>query len=235
MLKKGWPTLGSFNQSRKITHTTAERWVAVLEAIPSSKLLLKSKNLGERTEEARVRELFEKLGLQRDRLKLVGHSATVAEHLDYYREIDIALDTFPYTGCTTTADALWMGVPVLTVAGTSMVSRQAAAVLAAAGYPEFICNSTEELVERCERIIKNPQALAKQREEMREKVKNSELLNAESLSKSFEEAFQSWWKIWLKREGWAETAGKAWPSIQNRRPQPLLCKIGTSPHWSNQI
>ena len=234
MLKKGFVTVGSFNQSRKITHTTAERWVAVLEAIPSAKLLLKSKNLGEPTEEARVRELFEELGLGRERLKLVGHSASVAEHLDYYKEIDIALDTYPYTGCTTTADALWMGVPVLTVAGSSMVSRQAAAVLAAAGYPEFICNSSEELVERCKQIIGNPNALAKQREEMREKVRNSDLLNAKSLSKSFEEAFQSWWQIWLQKECWAEKTAKPWPTINNRKPQPLLCKIGTSPHWSNQ-
>ena len=69
------------------------------------------------------------MGLAPERLELRGHSPTLEEHLAAYNDIDIALDTFPYTGCTTTADALWMGVPVLTVAGESMVSRQAAAVL----------------------------------------------------------------------------------------------------------
>ena len=77
--------------------------------------------------------LFQEMGLAPERLELRGHSPSVEEHLAAYNDVDIALDTFPYTGCTTTADALWMGVPVLTVAGESMVSRQAAAVLRGVG------------------------------------------------------------------------------------------------------
>ena len=141
-------TLGSFNQSRKITPRTAHHWMAVLNAIPNSKLLLKSKNLGERVERERVAKLFQGMGLTPERLELRGHSPSLEEHLSAYNDVDIALDTFPYTGCTTTADALWMGVPVLTVAGKSMVSRQAAAVLQGVGCDEWICHNETELVEK---------------------------------------------------------------------------------------
>ena len=107
--------------------------MTVLKAIPNSRLLLKSKNLGEQVERERVANLFQEMGLRPERLELRGHSPSLEEHLSAYSDVDIALDTFPYTGCTTTADALWMGVPVLTVAGKSMVSRQAAAVLQGVG------------------------------------------------------------------------------------------------------
>ena len=126
-LKTKLITFGSFNQSRKITPQTASHWMAVLNAIANSRLILKSKNLGEEVERQRVRNLFQQMGLAPERLELRGHSPSVEEHLAAYNDVDIALDTFPYTGCTTIADALWMGVPVLTVAGDSMVSRQAAA------------------------------------------------------------------------------------------------------------
>ena len=79
------------------------------------------------------RRCFRTEGWHQERLELRGHSPTLEDHLTAYNDVVIALDTFPYTGCTTTADALWMGVPVLTVAGESMVSRQAAAVLRGVG------------------------------------------------------------------------------------------------------
>ena len=94
-------TFGSFNQSRKITPRTACNWMAVLNAIPGSKLILKSKNLGEQVESERVATLFRELGLGAERLELRGHSPSLEEHLAAYNDIDIALDTFPYTGCTT--------------------------------------------------------------------------------------------------------------------------------------
>ena len=137
--RTGLITFGSFNQSRKITPRTAAHWMEVLKAVPKSRLLLKSKNLGEEVEQQRVKELFADLGLSPERLEMRGHSPSLVEHLASYHDVDIALDTFPYTGCTTTADALWMGVPVLTVAGRSMVSRQAAAVLSGVGESAWIC------------------------------------------------------------------------------------------------
>ncbi|MCP9809130.1 tetratricopeptide repeat protein [Cyanobium sp. HWJ4-Hawea] len=200
LLKRGHPMLGSFNQSRKITATTAERWMAVLEAIPEAHLFLKSKNLGEPVEAERVRELFGGLGLAAERLHLEGHSPSVAVHLDRYREMDLALDTFPYTGCTTSADALWMGVPVLTVAGQSMVSRQAAAVLTAAGRAEWICHSKEQLVELCQELLSKPEQLAQLRAQLRGTTAQSELLDHQGLAATLSQSFRSWWQVWLAKQ-----------------------------------
>jgi protein O-GlcNAc transferase len=201
-VRQGWITFGSFNQSRKITEQTARHWMAVLEAIPQSRLLLKSKNLGEANEQERIRELFSRFGLTMERLELRGHSTTVADHLNCYAEIDIALDTYPYTGCTTTADALWMGVPVLTVAGESMVSRQAAAVLVGAGRPEWICSNTMELIQAARSLCDSPELLKQQRLRQREQVAASDLLNHRELAGSLQQAFRQWWWKWLKQQGW---------------------------------
>ena len=225
MLQRGFPMLGSFNQSRKITRTTAERWMAVLKAMPTAHLFLKSKNLAEPTEADRIRTLFGELGLAPDRLHLEGHSPSVAAHLDRYREVDVALDTFPYTGCTTTADALWMGVPVLSVAGSSMVSRQAAAVLVAAGQPQWICNGTEALVRQCQALLADPAALARQRLELRPQLLNSDLLNHSSLAEALAGSFRQWWHRWLEAQ-FPEPAGgnqlEPWPL---RLPPPPLARL----------
>ena len=108
-----------------------------------------------------------------------------------YKNVDIALDTFPYTGCTTTADALWMGVPVLTVAGTTMVSRQAAAVLTGAGHPEWICKDGIELAKKAKKMLEDVNALKNQRAILREELRQSELLNHEMLAKTMYNQFRN--------------------------------------------
>jgi len=226
MLQRGFPMLGSFNQSRKITHTTAERWMAVLQVIPTAHLFLKSKNLGEPTEADRIRALFRELGLAPERLHLEGHSPSVAAHLDRYREVDVALDTFPYTGCTTTADALWMGVPVLSVAGTSMVSRQAAAVLLAAGQPQWVCSDTEALVERCQGLLADPAGLARRRIDLRPQLLSSDLLDHSSLARALAGSFRQWWIRWLQSTFPEPVGGnqlEAWPLRVSPTPQARLC------------
>jgi protein O-GlcNAc transferase len=206
--KTGVVSFGSFNQSRKITHATACHWMAVMNAVPGSKLVLKSKNLGEPNEQERVMRLFGELGLATERLRLLGHSASVKEHLDAYRLVDIALDTYPYTGCTTTADALWMGVPVLTVSGRSMVSRQAAAVLTGAGHPEWICKDVNELSAKAKQMATNITQLAELRASLREQVARSQLLDAEDLAQCTQRAFRRWWKSWLVNNGWNVEPGR---------------------------
>ena len=203
-LKNGFISFGSFNQSRKITLEAAVLWMAALGAVPGSHLVLKSKNLGEPTEQHRIRELFHGLGLKPERLELLGHSPSVREHLAAYQRIDIALDTYPYTGCTTTADALWMGVPVLTVAGRSMVSRQAAAVLSGAGHPEWICNDAITLANQAEQLAEDTSKLAELRAGLRQQVATSALLNANELARCTEQTFRHWWKHWLRQNHWVQ-------------------------------
>ena len=221
-LRHGWITFGSFNQSRKITLQTAQHWMGVLQAVPGSRLLLKSKNLGEAVEQERVRQLFGSLGLAPERLELRGHSPTVEMHLASYADVDIALDTFPYTGCTTTADALWMGVPVLSVAGRSMVSRQAAAVLAGAGRREWICVDGLQLVERALELSSNPQGLAELRRQQRGLVASSQLLDHKGLARATERSFRQWWLRWLEQEGWSPTLmQQPWPEPAAASSTPI--------------
>ena len=148
-------------------------------------------------------------------MHLAGHSPSVAAHLACYLEIDLALDTFPYTGCTTTADALWMGVPVLTVAGKSMVSRQAAAVLSAVGCNEWISSNTVELVSKAKNLIGDRNKLNLIRRGLRNKMSSSELMNHKSLADELGTSFRSWWLRWLQKEGWVNdkeiARADAWP------------------------
>ena len=223
-------TFGSFNQSRKITPRTASHWMAVLNALPNSKLLLKSKNLGEEVERQRVTTLFKEMGLGQERLELRGHSPSVEDHLAAYNDVDIALDTFPYTGCTTTADALWMGVPVLTVAGKSMVSRQAAAVLQGSGFEEWICNTEAEMVKQAMSLANDYKHLLHLRMQQREQVRQSELLDHAGLAVSMEKAFRSWWVRWLQQQGWptTDTKQQAWPQTNKARSRASLTPVTNS-------
>ena len=113
------------------------------------------------------------------------------EHLAAYNDVDIALDTFPYTGCTTTADALWMGVPVLTVIGQSMVSRQAAAVLQGVGCKQWICSDKEEMVEQALHLTKDFNYLREIRMQQRQQLAHSDLLDHVGLAVSLENSFRS--------------------------------------------
>ncbi len=228
-LKTNVITFGSFNQSRKITPRTASHWMGVLNAVPNSKLLLKSKNLGEQVERERVENLFKEMGLAAERLELRGHSPSLEEHMAAYNDVDIALDTFPYTGCTTTADALWMGVPVLTVAGDSMVSRQAAAVLRGVGLDPWICRDGAEMVERALSLVNDRNQLEQQRLQQREQVADSELLDHAGLAASLESAFRSWWLRWLQQQGWPTDAHQqAWPQTSSRENHTSLTPVGNS-------
>ena len=228
-LKTNIITFGSFNQSRKITPRTASNWMAVLNAVPNSKLLLKSKNLGEEVERQRVASLFKEMGLTPERLELRGHSPSLEEHLASYNDVDIALDTFPYTGCTTTADALWMGVPVLTVAGESMVSRQAAAVLKGVGCEQWICSNEREMVEQALFLAKDHKRLQQLRLKQRHQFTQSDLLDHAGLAISLEDAFRSWWLKWLHQQGWT-TNGKhqAWSQLSKSDDRGPLTPVSNS-------
>ena len=163
-------------------------------------------------ERQRVTALFQGLGLTPERLELRGHSPSVEEHLRAYNDVDIALDTYPYTGCTTTADALWMGVPVLTITGESMVSRQAAAVLWGVGYKQWICRDQAQMVEQALKLVNNPANMQKQRMRQRQQVAESELLDHSGLAEDLEKAFRHWWQRWLQEQGWGtDTKLEAWP------------------------
>ena len=182
-------TFGSFNQSRKITPRTASHWMAVLNAIPNSKLLLKSKNLGEQVERER-NNAISRDGIAPERLELRGHSPTWKS-----TSLPITMWTSPWTLSLTPAAPpplmrLWMGVPVLTIAGDSMVSRQAAAVLNGVGCNQWICRNETEMVEQALSLTNNQDRLRKAAASSNgNSVAQSELLDHAGLAISLRRPF----------------------------------------------
>jgi protein O-GlcNAc transferase len=140
-------TFGSFNALVKISPRLVRLWSCVLQAVPGSRLLLKSKPLAEATVRCRVREQFLLCGIDAERLDLVPAINSRDGHLGAYGAIDIALDTYPYNGTTTTCEALWMGVPVLTLSGRTHVSRVGVSLLSRCGMTGWIARDEHHFIE----------------------------------------------------------------------------------------
>ena len=141
------PVFGSFNRLAKLNDGVLDAWCAILARVPAAQLELGTQLLGDETARARTLERFAQRGIDAARLRLHGQRS-YTELLDAYRGIDIALDPFPFSGCTTTCDALWMGVPTITRNGTTFVARQSASLLQRLGRPEWIAQDAAEYI-RC--------------------------------------------------------------------------------------
>ena len=119
----------------------------VMRACPDSELVLKSISFHEEAEQERIRQRFERAGLDPERLILLGWIEGGIHHLQLYSQLDVALDPIPYGGATTTVEALWMGVPVVSLQGEGMVGRLSASLLHHAGFSQWIAESIEEYVD----------------------------------------------------------------------------------------
>jgi predicted O-linked N-acetylglucosamine transferase (SPINDLY family) len=186
MLRNGYVTFGSFNSLVKVSDMTVALWSRVLQAVPGSRLLLKAAQLGDETIRARTLARFAAHGVESDRLEILGRLPGVAEHLGAYARVDVALDAHPYNGATTTCEALWMGVPVATLAGATHASRMGASILAAAGLREWAAPSPDEFVALCVGWADDPNALAATRSGLRAAISASPLMAAEVFTRNFE-------------------------------------------------
>src|SRR6185503_11079693 len=119
-------------------------WAKILSQVPDARLLIKAKSLNDPATRAIAERMLASHGIARERVELSGWAAEVGNHLDLYGKVDIALDTFPYNGTTTTCEAMWMGVPVVTLAGQTHVSRVGASLLGAVGVDDFIATTAQE-------------------------------------------------------------------------------------------
>jgi predicted O-linked N-acetylglucosamine transferase (SPINDLY family) len=143
----GHLTFGCFHGIHKYRPTMLTAWAEILSLVPQSLLLIKSfKGLGQSETRAKFRVYFEQRGVDLNRIKFVPSSMSEQEHLQLFNHVDLALDTFPYNGTTITCEALWMGVPSITLAGPTHVSRVGASLMTHAGVPEGIAHSPEEYV-----------------------------------------------------------------------------------------
>lgn len=205
VLARGHITFGSFNNIAKVTDHTLALWAAAMNAVPGSRLLLKATAMAQASNSASIVDFMAERGIHADRLQLVAWMADKNGHLDLYNQIDIALDTFPYNGATTTCEALWMGVPVISRRGATHTSRMGASVLGAIGRADWLADSDEAFACTAARLAADTQELAAWRAGSRQLLQSSELFDAIGFARAFEAALD---------EAWARRRVEVAPSAQ---------------------
>ncbi|WP_372521439.1 tetratricopeptide repeat protein [Sulfuricaulis sp.] len=193
---RGHVTYGSFNNLPKITPSVASLWASILRTVPDARLVLKNFSLSDLSIRKRYLQLFSEHGIAPDRLELQGRHDSMAEHLSSYGAIDIALDTFPYNGTTTTCEALLMGVPVVTLAGHLHAGRVGISLLTQLGLSHLIAETPEEYVRIASILAKNVEDLSRSRASLRERIMNSSLCDGKSFAREVESVYRSMWKKW---------------------------------------
>ncbi len=194
-LSNGYLTFGCFNNLTKMNDKVVALWAQVLTAVPDSRLFLKSPQFKVVSIQQSVAERFAVCGIAPGRLMMEGLSSR-AEYLKTYQRVDIALDPFPYTGGTTTCEALWMGVPVVTLAGERFLSRQGVGLLTNAGLPDWIANNTDEYLSSAVSHASNLKNLELLRATLRPQVLASPLFDASRFALHFEAALRNMWQRW---------------------------------------
>jgi protein O-GlcNAc transferase len=186
---------GSFNKAAKISGPTVELWSALLRAVPGSRLLLKAKALGDPAVRERLAARFAAAGLEPDRLEMLPITVSIPDHLASYNRVDIALDTFPYNGTTTTCEALHMGVPVVTLAGRTHASRVGASLLTAAGLPELVAHTPERFIAAAAALAGDRAGLAALSAGLRNRLLASDLCNGPAHAAALGAAFLRMWGV----------------------------------------
>jgi protein O-GlcNAc transferase len=191
-------TFGSFNSLAKLSPTTIALWSRLLHELPGSRLMLKGKGLADPAVGSRFLERFASHGIAKDRLDLVSQMTSTPEHLGAYSRVDIALDPFPYNGTTTTCEALWMGVPVISLVGRTHAARVGLSLLSAIGLPEFAAPTPEAYLETAKRVAADPSRLSSLRTELRPRMAASPLCNAKAFVPRFESELRRLWRAWTQ-------------------------------------
>ena len=190
-LKNGFITFGSFNSLPKINRSVIEVWSRILKGVPGSKLLLKAHGLADSGVRDYFSGLFGDEGIETTRLIFSGMKGSLNEHLAEYSKVDLALDTFPYNGATTSCEALWMGVPVLTLAGERHAGRVGVSILKRLGLESFIAETKSSYIAAARAAALNPEVLKTLRQNLRNIMASSNLCNAEAFTKKFEDALRA--------------------------------------------
>jgi predicted O-linked N-acetylglucosamine transferase (SPINDLY family) len=189
-------TFGSFNNLSKMSPDVVGLWSRLVQAVPGSRLLVKNSSLSDESVRARYREQFRAQGLEDGQLELVGHTPTREEHLAMYGQLDIALDTFPYNGTTTTCEALWMGVPVVTLKGEVHAARVGATLLNSVGLPELVADSPDDFLRVATDLALDTNRLGQQRAGLRQRLSESSLCDGDAFARKVEQAYRDMWVKW---------------------------------------
>ncbi len=199
-LANGYVTFGSFNNLIKVTPDVIALWARVLHAVPESRLLLKTNQFIEPSMRQQVAQQFERHGIASPRLMLEP-TVPRRDYLKPYNRVDIALDPFPYPGITTSVESLWMGVPFITLAGRTFMSRQGVGLLNNAGLPDWVAADEDDYVNLAARHAADLQSLQRIRKELRPRLRESPIFDAASFAKNFEVAMRGMWHKWCAARG----------------------------------
>jgi len=183
-------TFCSFNNLAKVSSATIAAWAEILQAHPGARLLLKSPGADDPGTQAVVRGRFDGQGVAPKRIHFNGEALPMRRHLELYQQCDIALDPFPYNGTTTTCEALLMGVPVITLAGTTHGSRVGASLLTCVGLPELIAANPSAYVQAVAALAADPARRAELRGSLRLRLRHSLLGQARPFTRNLEAALR---------------------------------------------
>ncbi|HEV2444528.1 MAG TPA: hypothetical protein VGS58_01345, partial [Candidatus Sulfopaludibacter sp.] len=193
--QRGYITFGCFNNPQKINREVVKLWSAILHLTPQSRLLLKFRGMETAALQNRYRGWFQEDGIEAARLLFAGQSPAET-YLADFASIDIALDPFPYNGGSTTLDALWMGVPVVTLAGRLAVQRDGASILSAAGLAGFVAQTPEQYIKIALFLAAVVGLKPDLRSELRHTLAASPLMDEAGLVRDVENAYRGMWRAW---------------------------------------
>ena len=196
---QGPVTFGSFNNLAKLSPHTVSLWARVVQSVPQSRLLLKTSQLADAAVCQAVRERFAGHGIEADRLVLEGPSPR-ANLLASYNRVDIALDPYPYGGGTTTAEALWMGVPVVTLRGGTWTGRVSESILSTVGLSDLVAGSQEAYVDLAAKLAADQDRRAALHATLRSRLEESPFCDGAGFTRQLEDACRGMWKQWCKAE-----------------------------------
>jgi protein O-GlcNAc transferase len=183
-------TFGCFNALAKINPPLLALWAQIMNQTEGSRLILKSAGLGETSVRRRLLDIFSSHGVALDRIELLNRVTDDRQHFELYHRVEIALDTYPYHGTTTTCEALWMGAAVVTLGGHTHASRVGISLMNSAGLPELIASTPQEYVAVAVSLAHDLPRLADLRGRLREKMSRSALMDATRLARDIETAFR---------------------------------------------
>jgi protein O-GlcNAc transferase len=194
----GHITFGSFNNFAKMSPEVVEAWADILKAVPDSHIILKSHCFSDEGTRRYALELFARHGIEKERVELLLFEPSVQTHLSLYSRIDIGLDTFPYNGTTTTCEALWMGVPVVTLAGGTHASRVGMSLLSHVGLEKFVARTHADYVKKAVDFAHDPDKLQLLRGQLRNMMFHSPLTDAKRFTLHLEHCYRQVWEKWCK-------------------------------------
>ena len=200
-------TFCCFATAHKLSREVMKAWSEILKALPAARLLLKNASFADRRFAKRTQFHFEQAGIARNRIQCLASSPSRRIHLSFYNLSDIALDTFPIAGVTTTCEALWMGTPLVSLSGRNHMERRGASILTSAGLGEFVAQNPDDYVAIAIAAARNVEEIRQRKNLVRSELRRSALCDSERLAKSLQRHFREIWRSWCERKQQNKLAG----------------------------